>query len=220
LPLSPVEQLQVRQDWALLESVAPLITEVEAEVVHLSTVAPWVGQMPFLIQVPGIGVLTAMVLLAAIGEITRFPTAKKLVGYSGLGASIHASGQTERTGAITKEGRRELRTALVEAAWAAVASHPHWKAVFQRLATRIGKRKLLVVIWHVLTDHVVDWNADREAVARKLLRWGGRNRIATRQGFSRSDFVRSQLEILGLGQSLEARTEAGHRGGLPPPASG
>lgn len=157
LPLSPVGHLQVRQDWALLESVAPLMLQVEAEVVQLSTVDPWAAQMPFLVQVPGIGVLTAMVLLSAIGEITRFPTAKELVGYSGLGASIHASGQTERTGAITKEGRREMRTALVEAAWAAVASHPHWKAVFQRLSARIGKRKaivaiarkLLVVIWHV-----------------------------------------------------------------------
>jgi transposase len=228
LPLSLVEQLQVRQDWALLESVAPLIAEVEAEVVRLSTVEPWAAQMPFLVQVPGIGVLTAMVLLAAIGEITRFPTAKKLVGYSGLGASIHASGQTERTGAITKAGRREMRTALVEAAWAAVASHPHWKAVFQRLSARIGKRKaivaiarkLLVVIWHVLTDHVVDWYADREAVGRKLLRWGGRNHTATRQGLSRSAFVRRQLEVLGLGQDLEALKEGGHRGGLPPPASG
>lgn len=121
-----------------------------------------------------------------------------------------------------------MRTALVEAAWAAVASHPHWKAVFQRLSSRIGKRKaivaiarkLLVVIWHVLTDHAVDWNADREAVARKLLRWGGRNRTATRQGLSRSAFVSRQLEILGLGKDLEALTRGGHRGGLPPPASG
>src|SRR5690242_15320714 len=137
---------------------------------------------------------------------------------------MHASGQTERTGAITKEGRREIRTALVEAAWAAVASHPHWKAVFQRLAARIGKRKaivaiarkLLVVIWHVLTDHGADGYAEREAVARKLLRWGGRNHTATHQGLSRSAFVRRQLEILGLGHDLEALTSGGQRMGLPP----
>jgi transposase len=66
--------------------------------------------------VPGIGVLTALVRLSSISEITRFPTAKKLVGYRGLGESHQSSGPTERTGAITKEGRREMRTALVEAA--------------------------------------------------------------------------------------------------------
>lgn len=224
LLLSPYEQPQVRQDWALLESIAPLMSEVEAEVVRLSTVEPWAAQMPFLIQVPGIGALTAMVLLAAIGEITRFPSAKKLVGYCGLGASIHASGQTKRTGAITKAGRSELRTALVEAAWAAVASHPHGKAVFQRLAARIGKRKaivatarkLLVVIWHVLTDQVPDWYADREAVARKLLRWGSRNHTATRQGLSRSAFVHRQLELLGLGTDTAALSIGRHETGSPP----
>lgn len=59
-----------------------------------------------------------------MGDITRFPSAKKLVGYSGLGASVHASGQTQRTGPITTQGRRELRTVLVEAAWTAVDHHP------------------------------------------------------------------------------------------------
>jgi transposase len=40
--------------------------------------------------------LSAMTILAAIGEIARFPSAKHLVGYAGLGARIHASGQIER----------------------------------------------------------------------------------------------------------------------------
>ena len=57
-----------------------------------------------------------MPLLAASGDVSRFPTAKKLVGSSGRGASRHSSGDTNRAGAITTEGRRELRTALVEAA--------------------------------------------------------------------------------------------------------
>jgi transposase len=64
-------------------------------------------------QLPGFAVVTSMTLLAAIGDITRFPSAKKLVGYSGLGASVHASGQTHHTGPIPKQGRRELRTVLV-----------------------------------------------------------------------------------------------------------
>src|SRR6516225_5945119 len=98
-----------------------------------------------------------MTILAAIGEISRFPSPQKLVGYSGLGASVHASGQTHHTGPITKQGRRELRTVLVEAAWSAVEHHPFWKAEFARLVPALGKgkaivaiaRKLLVVVWHV-----------------------------------------------------------------------
>jgi hypothetical protein len=92
-----------------------------------------------------------------------------------------------------------------------VVSYPHWKAVFQRLAARIGKRKAIVasarkrlmVIWQVLPDHIADWYANREAMGRKLLRWAGRNHTATHQGLSRSAFVRRQLVVLGLEPDLE-----------------
>ena len=61
---------------------------------------PWIKQVPFLVQLPGLGVLSALRILAAIGEITRFPSAKHLVGYAGLGASVHQSGETDRGGRI------------------------------------------------------------------------------------------------------------------------
>jgi transposase len=210
LPLSPVERLQVRQGWALLDQVDPLVGEIDAELQRLSTSTPWAAHVPWLIQLPGIGLVTAMTVLAAIGDINRFPTAKKLVGSSGLGASMHSSGDTNRTGAITKEGRRELRTVLVEAAWVAVEHSSHWREVFQRLAARIGKRKamvavarkLLVVIWHVLTGQVADRQAEVEAVARKLLKWGTEQGLWRAFGRSRGAFVRQQLTRLGLGAEL------------------
>jgi len=78
----------------------------------------------FLIQLPGISTLSALTILAAIGEIERFETPKKLVGYAGLGAGVHASGQTHRGGHITKQGRKDLRWVMVQAAWAAVGHYP------------------------------------------------------------------------------------------------
>src|SRR3970040_1329035 len=95
-------------------------------------------------QLSGLSVLLSMTVLAAIGDITRFEHAQKLVGYAGLGASVHASGQTHKNGRITKTGRRELRWALVEAAWSAVRYHPYWKAEFERLA-RGGPDKQTIV---------------------------------------------------------------------------
>lgn len=120
-----------------------------------------------------------MTLLSAIGDISRFPSAKQLVGYAGLGASVHASGQVQRGGRITKEGRSELRTAMVEAAWIAIEHHPHWKKLFAQLSGRLGKqkaivaiaRKLLVAVWHVLTREQADTHADAHAIARTLVRW-------------------------------------------------
>jgi transposase len=104
LELSAAERLRVRQDLALLDALDPLIKEVEAHLGELSTSEQWNQQVPLLLQLPGVGMLSAMTILAAIGEISRFPEASHLVGYAGLGARIHASGQVQRGGRITKEG--------------------------------------------------------------------------------------------------------------------
>ena len=207
LELPALERLRVQQDRTILQTVERLIAAVDAEVTRLSTQDPWQALAPFLMQLPGFAVVTSMTVLAAIGDITRFPSAKKLVGYSGLGASVHASGQTHHTGPITKQGRRELRTVLVEAAWSAVTHHPFWKAQFQRLVPSLGKgkaivaiaRKLLVVVWQVLTHQAADQHADRPMVTRKMQRWGASHGLATSAGLSRGTFAQQVLDRLGLG---------------------
>jgi hypothetical protein len=208
--------------------LAPLLSAVETELVQCSTQVPWVGQVPYLIQVPGIGVLNAMVVLAAIGDITRLPTAKHLVSDSGLAASIPASGQTGQTGRITTAGRKDRRTTLVEAAWVALERHPHWKAVFQRLAARIGKRKaigavarkLLVVLWPVLSKQVVDLHAEDLAVARKLFLWSSTKGTARRLGCSRAAFVRKHVDSLGRGKEGTTFTDGTLKVTLPAEISG
>jgi transposase len=211
LNLSTSEKLRLRQDLILLDQLEPLISEVETQLNHLSLADPWVEQTPYLLQLPGIGLMTAMTILGAIGEIQRFPAAKKLVGYAGLGAKVHSSGQTHRTGGITKQGRRELRSVLIESAWTAVRYDQHWKQLFAQLAYRIGRekaivaiaRKLLVVIWHVLTAKVADRRAEPQQVARYFIRWGRQLRVKTTMGIKASEFARQQLDRLELGRELE-----------------
>ncbi|WP_236601453.1 IS110 family transposase [Ktedonobacter sp. SOSP1-52] len=172
LPLTPVETMQMQQDRRLLQTLQTLIEEADEQIHALSIQNPWIKRMPLLLQLPGFAVLNAMTVLAAIGNIQRFSTARQVVSYAGLAPSIHESGQTHRGGRITKEGRRDLRVALVEAAWMAVEHHSHWKEQFERLAHRIGKqkaivaiaRKLLVAIWHILSHEQADRHADRQAV--------------------------------------------------------
>jgi transposase len=225
--LAPIERLRTNQDLATITHLDQLLQEVDREVTYLSGQAPWNELVPWVLQLPGMGVLTTMTILSAIGEIDRFPSAKQLVGYSGLGARVYASGQTHRAGGITKQGRTELRAALVEAAWAAVRHAPHWRRRFEHLAARIGDakaivaiaRKLLVVLWHVLTARAADRHADVPAIARRLVRWGTRYRLATHLGVSRAAFVRQHLDRLGLGQEVETFSFNGGVIRLPP-ASG
>jgi transposase len=214
LSVSPTEQLRVRQDLATLAHLAEQITELDTEVVRLSTSAPWANQATYVMQLPGFSVLLTMTVLAAIGDVTRFESAKKLVGYAGLGASVHSSGATHRTGHITKTGRRELRWALVEAAWSAVrytcptagAGHPYWKAEFERLARRMPDnkaivaiaRKLLVALWHVLTERAADKHAEPKMVATKLMRWSWELTDEQRGGLTTRQFTRSGYHLMRL----------------------
>jgi transposase len=144
LPVS--EKLRLRQDWQLIEQLTGLLDEVEQELTRLSVAESWTEQVVYLVQLPGIGLLTALTILSAIGDISRFLSAKKLVGYAGLGGRIHASGQTHHAGSITKQGRKELRSALVEAAWITVRYDPFWQAQYERLAVKKGVKKAIVAI--------------------------------------------------------------------------
>jgi transposase len=210
LDLVPAERRRRRPDLIIRDSLGQLIGEVEHELSRLSTSEIWAEQAALLRQLPGMGLLNVLAVLAASGDITCFGSAKKLVGYAGLGASVHASVKTMRIGRITKQGRREMRAALVEAAWVAVERNPHWKATFRRLSERIGEnkasvaiaRKLLVGVWHIRTAHAADCHADVEAVARTCMTGGVRHPTARRAGLSRAAFVRQPLDRIHRGGEL------------------
>jgi transposase len=219
LDLSATERLRVDQDLATLEHIHPQIAAIDAELRRLSTSELWAEHVPYLLQLPGIAVLTAMTILGAIGDVTRFPSAKKLVGYAGLGAGVHDSGKTHRDKGITKQGRRDLRYVLIEAARVAVQTHPYWKRAFAPLAKRIGDhkavvaiaRKLLIAIWHVLMAKTADRRADAEQVAFKLMVWAWKLNDEQRGGLTSRQFIRAHLIRLGLGDDLTHITRGGTR---------
>jgi transposase len=222
LTLSATERLRVDQDVATLDHVAVQIAAIDVELRTLSTSEPWAEQVPYLIQVPGIALLSAMTILGAVGDITRFATAKKLVGYAGLGAGVHESGKTHRDKGITKQGRRELRYVMIEAARAASQSHWYWKREFAQLERRIGEakaivaiaRKLLIVVWHVLLAKSADRRADDEQVAFKLMVWSWKLTDQQRGGLTTRQFIRAHLIRLGLGKDLRHITRGGIKRGV------
>jgi transposase len=123
------------------------------------------------------------------------------VGYAGLGAAIDQSGEKHRHGSITKNGRKDLRHMLVEAARIAVRQPGHWQRLYQRLARRIGDakaitavaRKLLVAVWHLLTHGSDGAPAaallSPQQLAAKFLRLAGRLTKEQRQGLRLHDFA-------------------------------
>jgi len=208
LPVTALERVRIQGDLDTLAFAQHQIASLEDTLAQL---AAQDERVPLLIQLPGISLVSAMTILAALGDVARFPDPRHLVGYAGLGVCVHDSGQTHRAGRITKAGRRDLRFVLVEAAQTAANTHPHWQAELARLEPRLGRnkaivaiaRKLLVAVWHVLTEGCADRYAEPEHVARKLLHYtytlGKENRP---QDQSAAAFVRAQLDRLGLGADL------------------
>jgi transposase len=210
LNLTAAEQVRIQCDLTTLDCAQTQCAHIETLLKNLATQDE---RVPFLVQLPGVGLLTAMVLLAAIGDISRFPSAKHLVGYAGLGARVHDSGQTTRRGRLTKAGRRDLRCALVEAAHSAASTHPHWRAELARLEPRLGynkaivaiARKLLVSVWHILSEHCVDRYAEPEPLARKLFAFAETLTLANRpDGQTAAAYTHQLLVRLGCGAQLPA----------------
>lgn len=70
-----------------------------------------------LMAMRGVNLITAMTVLAELGDISRFDSPRQLMAYLGLVPSEHSSGGSRRQGGITKTGNGHVRRVLVEAAW-------------------------------------------------------------------------------------------------------
>jgi transposase len=210
LDISPLENLRLEQELAMLEQVRANIKAVEAELGRLSNTEPWASQAVFLMQLPGVGIVVTMTILAAIGDIQRFENPKKLVGYAGLGAGVHDSGLKHRDKGITKSGRKELRWALVEASWQAIRSNPRLRAEYDRLCQRKHPnqaivaiaRKLLVTIWYVLSNKQPYTHFNEEDLAYKMLTWSWHIDKTALNGMTRQQFAKYGLMRLGVGVQL------------------
>jgi transposase len=208
LKVSPLEKQCLTSDLATLDFAKSQVEFIENAI---KEIAASDERIPLLVQITGIGLLTSITILAAIGDIKRFPSAKQLVGYAGLGARVHASGETYSTGRITKSGRRDLRFAMVEAAHHAVQDHAHFKSEYERLCKTIGKkkamvavaRKLLVVVWHLLAKGASDQFANPVQVACSMFAFAHRVRVKNLpNGMGALQFTRTQMDKLGIGQNV------------------
>jgi transposase len=162
--LDELAELGVPAVW--LQSLITLlgvIDDLDAQLAplerELRPVARADQRVRLLMTIPGVAELLGLTLACEIGDISRFATAGKLVGYSGLNPTIKQSGQSSRTGRLSKAGSTTLRWAAVEAAQQAWRPSSPWHDLYTNVKQRHGKanpakaavaRKVLIAAWHVL----------------------------------------------------------------------
>ena len=174
-PLPPDESEAIERHLRQYDHLSDDLRVVERELARDALANP---EAKRLMTIPGIDMVVAVGLLAAIGPIERFPGPDRLVAYLGLNPTVHQSGYGRpRHGRISKQGRTHARTMLVEAAWQAVRGPGPLRAFYERVARRRGThiaavavaRKLAVIIWHLLTRQE-DYAWVRPALHAKKLR--------------------------------------------------
>jgi transposase len=156
LDLPPVSREVVADCLAVIDGLAPVTGRIDGELRQHAKADPRVKTLTTL---PGVGQFTALVMLAEIGDISRFRSARKLASWAGLTPTVRGSDRTVRHGHISKQGSAWLRWVLNQAAQTAKRS-PEFSATYAAIAKRRGKkiatiaisRKLLTRAWHLLSE--------------------------------------------------------------------
>ena len=156
LSLPPASRRVIDDDLALIDALIEPVARLDAQISERAKTDP---RVKILTTLPGVGELTALVILAEVGDFSRFANARKLAAWAGLTPTVRGSDLVVRHGHISKQGSAWLRWILCEAAQTAKRS-PEFALTYQAIARRRGKkiattavaRKLLTRAYHLLAD--------------------------------------------------------------------
>jgi transposase len=141
---------------AVIDGLAPVIERLDGELHQHAKADPRIKMLQTL---PGVGEFTALVMVAEIGDVSRFGSARKLAAWAGLTPTVRGSDLKGRHGHISKQGSAWLRWVMNQAAQTAKRS-PEFAASHAVIAKRRGKkiatiaiaRKLLTRAWHLFNQ--------------------------------------------------------------------
>ena len=147
-----------------LDSLMSLIGDFDREITattrEIDARAKLDERVTLLCQIRGVGRYTAMLVIAEVGDVSRFPTARHLCAWAGLAPSVRSSDSKARLGHISRQGSPALRWALTEAAQKIPTGGGPLRAQFERIAKRRGRniakvaiaRQILTLCYYGLRD--------------------------------------------------------------------
>ncbi len=143
------QRLMIREHLAHLAYLDDAVARLNQEIAE--RLRPFDDTLERLQTIPGVGRRGAETVLAEVGtDLAPFPTHRHLASWAGLCPGNHESAGKQRTGR-TRKGNPWLRSALVEAAWAASRTkHTYLSAQYHRLAARRGGKRAALAVAHTI----------------------------------------------------------------------
>jgi transposase len=130
------------------------ILDITRQVRRLSQTETYQKQVTLVRSVPGIGLITAMIILTELETINRFSNLDKMCGYIGLVPSTKSSGEKERTGDITPRGHSVLRSAIIESSWTSIRNDPSLTRSYLSYIKRMDQNKAIIKIAKKLLSRI------------------------------------------------------------------
>lgn len=146
--VSPADRFALNQMSAELDFFGEQLLTANQRLKAFAANAPLREQQSreLLLTIPGVGFVTAEVVLAEIADIDRFESQKQVVAYAGLAPGQRESAGKSKELHIEKTGSKHLRWILVESAWQLVRYSPRWRAIYERLKKRLKSKKAIVAV--------------------------------------------------------------------------
>jgi transposase len=159
LPLTPPQRFMADTFLKTWKDLKEQVGKVEAELVsQVHLVGPWATVVERLQTIPGVGLLTALLLFLELWDMDRFPSPKKLAAYVGLVPGVHQTGQTHHGTSLTKQGNTYVRWVLVQGAWSAVRWDARYRGMFEHYRIRhIPTRAIIPIARQILIDVYEVW---------------------------------------------------------------
>jgi transposase len=150
----PVQQIVMQEYLDTVKDLSKRVGSIDEQIEKSARASSTWSLIEALMALRGINVLTAVTVVAEIGDLKRFSNAPQLMAYLGLVPSEYSSGSKVKRGSITKTGNGHVRRVLVEAAW--TYRHPARKtAVLQRRAEKTPE-----------AIQEISWNAQKRLCGR------------------------------------------------------
>lgn len=130
------------------------LLEIERQLLSLAKQPRYGKDFKLLISIPGIGRITALLLLTELGDINRFKSVDQLCSYIGLVPNVHGSGEKEYVGKNTKRGNRHIKQLIVESAWTAARVDPALALKYNQLCGSMNGNKAIIRIARKLVSRI------------------------------------------------------------------